>query len=89
MDSRIVSRQNPAMADEATNSRIVLSRQTLARYEQMPLHLVQPEQTLALLRGEITVLLGIVLEFPEKAQTVGDLVRRWQALGDRLKEKAN
>ena len=77
------------MADEATNSRIVLSRQTLARYEQMPLHLVQPEQTLALVRDEVAVLHGIVLEFPEKALSVGDLVRRWQALGDLLKEKAN
>ncbi len=44
------------MADELTNSRIVLSRNTLAKYEQMAAQHVVHEQTLKLLREEVAIL---------------------------------
>ncbi|WP_193336199.1 hypothetical protein [Devosia beringensis] len=76
-------------ADQVTNDRIVLSRHTLAKYEQMASTAVQPEQTLGLLLDEVKALQQIVARHPEKAMSVGDLVRRWEALADRLKTKTN
>ena len=72
------------MADELTNSRIVLSRNTLAKYEQMAAQHVVPEQTLKLLREEVAILQEIIARYPEKALSVGDLVRRWKALARRV-----
>lgn len=77
------------MADELTNSRIVLSRNTLAKYEQMASQYAMPEQTLALLREEVVILQDIVARYPEKALSVGDLVRRWGALAQRMKVSAH
>ena len=77
------------MADEKTNQRIVLSRHTLGIYERMGPGQAKVEDTLALLRDEVAILRAIVMDHPEKAITVGDLVRRWEALADRLREKAH
>lgn len=72
------------MADELTNFRIVLSRNTLAKYEQMAAQHVVPEQTLKLLREEVAILQEIIARYPEKALNVRDLVRRWKALARRV-----
>jgi hypothetical protein len=77
------------MADEKTNQRIVLSRHTLGIYERMGPGAAKVEDTLILLRDEVAILRAIVIEHPEKALAIGDLVRRWEALADRLREKAN
>lgn len=76
-------------ADRTTLDRIVLSRHTLAKYEQMAVSAIQPEQTLRLLLDEVKVLREIVARHPEKAVSVGDLVQRWEALAHRLKAKTN
>lgn len=69
------------MADETTNTRIVLSRHTLALYEAGAGDvLVAPE----MVRDEVAVLRAIVAEYPEKAASVGELVQRWEALAGRL-----
>ena len=50
---------------------------------------VQPEQTLGLLRDEVKALREIIARHPEKSLSVGDLVKRWEALADELKAKTN
>jgi hypothetical protein len=77
------------MADESTNQRIILSRHTLGLYERNGLPGGPIEAAVKILCDEIDVLNGIVAAFPEKALTVGDLVRRWQALADGLRVRAN
>jgi hypothetical protein len=87
--SQIQIQYLPMSADQVTNDRIVLSRHTLAKYEQMPMAAVQPEQTLGLLRDEVKALREIIARHPEKSLSVGDLVKRWEALADELKAKTN
>lgn len=79
----------PTMADELTSSRILLSRNTLEKYEQMAAQQVIPQQTLKLLREEIVILEEIIAQYPEKALSVGDLVRRWKALARRVGQNKN
>ncbi|MFD2646392.1 hypothetical protein ACFSX5_01130 [Devosia albogilva] len=76
-------------APNETNARIVLSRHTLATYEAGAIAEAEPVATAAMIRKEITILQAFAMAHPEKAITLGDLVRRWQALGDRLKERLN
>lgn len=75
------------MADEKTNSRIVLSRHTLAKFEQATADL--DSQTIDLVLEEIAILQGIVKDNPEKAISVGDLVKRWQAMAEQLRGKVH
>ncbi len=76
-------------ADRSTADRIVLSRHTLARYEAGAVEDAEPVATAELIRKEITILQALAMAHPEKAITLGDLVRRWQALGGRLRERLN
>lgn len=77
------------MADEKTNQRIVLSRHTLGLYEANGLPGGPVHETMAMVASEIATLRAFMLVHPEKAITVGDLVRRWEALAGRLREKSN
>jgi hypothetical protein len=77
------------MPDKEMNARIILSRHTLGLYETNGLPGGPVEMSIGMLRDEIAILRGIVAEHPEKALTVGDLVRRWEALADLLKVTAH
>ena len=74
------------MADEKTNARIVLSRHTLSRYEAGGIE-AATAGTHRLIVEEIAILRGIVAANPEKAASVGDLVRRWEALAGTLQAR--
>lgn len=78
-----------AMADEKTNTRIVLSRRTLALYEAEGLPAGPVEQVMAMLGDEVAVLRGIVSANPEKALSVGGLIRRWTDLAELARAKAH
>lgn len=77
------------MADEKTNQRIVLSRHTLGLYKANGLPGGPVHEAMTMVATEIATLRAFMVVHPEKAITVGDLVRRWEVLADRLREKAH
>lgn len=76
----------PAEADQ----RIILSRQTLAKYLQMAAVGAGPSpENLALFTEEVSILLRIAEEHPVKAAKIEALVGEWRRLQDLVKGRMN
>lgn len=76
------------MTAAAADKRILLSRQTLARYVGMTSAGVDPlPGTIALVHDEIAILEGIAEEHPGKAAKLVVLVTEWVRFREGLKAK--
>jgi len=77
-----------AMTDVAVNMRIVRSRRVLYGWERGGA-MGKPEDVARIVREEIAALEAIIAEHPEKSLTVGDLVKRWKAFGEKVNQSAH
>jgi len=76
------------MTDVALNMRIVRSRRVLYGWERGGA-MGKPEDLARIVREEVAALEAIIAEHPEKTITVGDLVKRWKAFGEKVRERAH
>jgi hypothetical protein len=73
---------------DQANARIIHSRRVFYGWRQTP-PAGRAEDTLRLVNEEIAVLDGIATQFPDKAGTLGMLVRDWKEMAEGLRMKAN
>jgi hypothetical protein len=77
------------MTLEKANERLILSRRIIASWERLETSGGKIEDLMRMIGEEITILEGIVAAHPQKALTVGDLIRRYRDLGEQQRVRAN
>lgn len=73
------------MLTEADAERLVLSRRTLMVYEASGLPGGRREDVLRMLASEIMLLREIATRGTGNSSSIPDLIRRWEALRDRVR----
>ena len=68
------------MGKDQDTQRIILSRTTLARYQRMAAEGVFPAGDAGLIAAEVAVLRKMAADYPNKAETLADLIEKWEGL---------
>lgn len=77
------------MTRDEANRHLIAARRVIVGWEAMGVPIGRPEDTLRIIGQEIEILRQIIAEHPGKSITVGELVKRYEAVAARVRARSH